>query len=135
MQGVFLDHSILSENLQLKADRESSRRERRRLQGQTHSWQQELVRERRRLTEQEKPRLEQSRTVRPKKGNRTTSMAGSRSCTSLPQGAWGGLQRTVFETVSQPAGPEPRGESLQSTALNQIRERLCSVTVLENESN
>ena len=28
-------------------------------------------------------------------GSRTSSMAGSRSCTPLPQGAWSGLQRAA----------------------------------------
>ena len=38
LQGVFRDHSLLTENLQLKADRGSSRWDRRWLQGRTHSW-------------------------------------------------------------------------------------------------
>ena len=58
---------------------------------QVNSWQQELGKERRLLTEREKPGLKPSRTVRPREGNRTPSMAGSRNCMSLPQGAWGGL--------------------------------------------
>ena len=87
VQGGFPDPSLLAENLQRKADRDGSRRERRRRQGKTHSWQQELGKERRLLAEREKPRLEPCRTVRPREGNRTSSMAGIRSCTPLPQGA------------------------------------------------
>ena len=45
VQGVFLDPSLLQENLQLKADLDSSMRERRLLQGRIHSWQQELGKE------------------------------------------------------------------------------------------
>ena len=45
VQGVFLDPSLLTENLQLKADLDSSMRERRLLQGRIHSWQQELGKE------------------------------------------------------------------------------------------
>ena len=40
-QGVFLDPSLPTENRPLKADLDSSRREKRLLLGRTHSWQQE----------------------------------------------------------------------------------------------
>ena len=61
----------MAENLQRKADRGSSRRERRRLQGRTHSWQQKQGKERRLLTEPEKPRMKPARTACPREGNRT----------------------------------------------------------------
>ena len=51
-----------------------------------NSLQQELGKERRLLMEQEKPRLKPSRTVCPREGNRTSSVAGSKSYKPLPQG-------------------------------------------------
>ena len=87
LQEVFRNPSRLTENLQRKADLGSSRRERRRLQGRARSWQQKQGKERRLLTEQEKPRMKPARTVCQRVGNRTSSMAGTRSCTHLPQGA------------------------------------------------
>ena len=92
MQGGFPNPYLLAEHLHRKDDRDGSRMERRRLHGKTHSWQQELGKERRLLAEREEPRLEPSRTVRRRGGNRTSSMAGIRSYTPLPQDAWGGLQ-------------------------------------------
>ena len=112
LQGVFLDPSLLTENLHLKADRDSSMRERKLMQGRIPSWQQELGKERgvledeglcterRLLKEQEKPRLKPSRTVRPR--------AGRRSCTPRPQG---GLQRAAGNHFDPHAagGTEERG--------------------------
>ena len=46
VQGDVLDPSLLEEKLQLKADRDSGKRERRLLQGRIHSWQQELDKKR-----------------------------------------------------------------------------------------
>ena len=39
VQGGFPDPSLLTENRQMKADRDGSRRDRRWLQGKTHRWQ------------------------------------------------------------------------------------------------
>ena len=56
----------------------------------------ELPEENRRLLEERnKPKLTLSMTGRQRKGSRTFSMAGSRSCTTLPQGAGSGLQRAA----------------------------------------
>ena len=46
-------------------------------------------------TEPEKPRMKPARAVGPRGGSRTSSMAGSRSYTSLPQGAWGWPKRAT----------------------------------------
>ena len=87
MQGVFLEPPLLTEKQQMKADPNSSSMERSLLQ--------ELGKERRQLTEQEKPRMKPARTVCKREGNRTSSMAGSRSCTPLPQGAGAGLKKAT----------------------------------------
>ena len=69
--------------------------------------------------EREKPRLKPSRTVRPREGNRTSPMAGNRSCTPRPQGAGGGLQRTAGNQLDGfKAVNTDRGHSLR-TPLNQ----------------
>ena len=57
MQEVARKPPIWKENLQRKADLDSIRRERRRLQGRTHSWQQKQGKERGLRTGQEKPRM------------------------------------------------------------------------------
>ena len=131
LQGVFLDPSLLTENLKWKANRDSSTRERRLLQGRIHSWQQELGMERgvlgdeglrtelrqvigtlqiedhkmeeiplenrRLLEERDTPMLKLSMTMRQMEGSRTSSMAGGKSCTPIPQGAGGGLQRAAVD--------------------------------------
>ena len=43
----------------------------------------------------EKPNMEPSRTVHPSEGNRASPMAGTRSCTTLPQGTREGIPRTT----------------------------------------
>ena len=75
----------------MKAEQNNSGIERSWQQGVTHSRQQELGKEQRLWAEREQLK----RTVRPEEGNRTSPMAGIRSCTYLPQGARGGIQRTA----------------------------------------
>ena len=67
-----------------KADWGSSRREMRRLQDRTHSWQQKQGKERRLRTEREKPRMKPART-----------------------GAWGGLKRTISNQFDELRRPTP----------------------------
>ena len=88
VQGGIPETRLQVEKLQRKADWDGRRRERRQLKGRIYSGQQELDKKRRRLTEQERPRLEPDGTVRPREGNRTSSGARIRRCTPLPQGAW-----------------------------------------------
>ena len=67
------------------------------MKGRIYSGQPELGKKRRRLTEQERLRLEMDETARPRKGNKTASRARIRRCTPLPQGAWSRLQRKASD--------------------------------------
>ena len=82
---------LQAEKPQKKADWDGRRRDRRRLKGRIYSWQQEQGKERRRLTEREKPRPEPAGTARPREGNRKPFGARIRRYTPLPQGAWSRL--------------------------------------------
>ena len=78
-QGERARDRSMPENLQQKADRGSSRKEMRRLQGK----------ERRRLTEREKPRMKPARTVCPREGNRTSFLGGEQELHAPAQGRVG----------------------------------------------
>ena len=75
----------------MKAEQNNSGIEKSWRQDETHSRKQELGKEQRLWAEREQLK----RSVRPEEGNRTSPMAGIRSCTYLPQGARGGIQRTA----------------------------------------
>ena len=92
VQGGALKTPCQAEKPQKTAEWDGHRREKRRLKKRIYSWQQEQGKERRRITEREKPRPEPAGTARSKEGNRKPFGGRIRRCTSLPQTQEGGRQ-------------------------------------------
>ena len=105
-QRVVSEPSFWTENQQMKADMNSSKIE--------SSRPQEQEKEQRLGARREKPNMEPLRTVRPRGRNRASPMAGTRSCTSQPQGAREGIPRTTRDQVDLHLKERAKEEKTQS---------------------
>ena len=84
-----------------------------------------MGKKRRRLTEQERLRLEMDETVRPREGNKTAFRARIRKFTPLPQGAWSRLQRKAsnqFDVLK--AANTARGHTARTQLPEEGRSRI-----------